>query len=413
MTDISKYAADTAHCNAIEKFDASPNESSMAAVVEYAASGDMTNDEIARLALILGRSGEVTSFRLGLPVADLASTGGPSSLSTLLGPLFLCSMGCCVPKLGVPGRPAGGVDTLAQIPGYNTFLTSRDVVACMEQCGYAHFLANEDHAPLDARLFRYRQQVGAQDIPALAIASILAKKVSVGLERSGLDVRVAPHGNFGKNWQEARSNAHRYQDVASILKIDAVCMLTDATVPFQPFLGRGESLLALYYVFNNKADVYLARHATLCTGMATAVAGSSDSTSTSLIQECSNHFFDNVRAQGGSRDAFEEYTTYVEENHRFHLIATRKGFVQINLKRVRDLIVHYQRAGLTEERPFPDEMGVILKRQQGDFVHKGDLLATVRIPEKIWPSSESELKEAIFVTRKMTRAQGYEEVNDE
>ena len=372
----------------------------------------MTNSEIARLALILGRSGEVTSFRLGSRVADLASTGGPSSLSTLLGPLYLCSMGCCVPKLGVPGRPAGGVDTLAQIPGYNIFLTSSDVSGCMEQCGYAHFLANEDYAPLDARLFRYRQKVGAQNIPELAIASILAKKVSVGLERSGLDIRVAPHGNFGRSWHEARSNAHRYRETAAILEIDAVCMLTDATVPFQPYLGRGESLLALHYVFSNTADSFLARHATLCLAMATAVATPSAVTLISSIRECSNHFFNNVRAQGGSRDAFEEYTTYVEANHRFHLISKREGFVQIDLERVRDVIVHYQHAGLAEERAFPDEMGVVLKRQPGDFVQRGDLLATVRISERHWPSSESSLKEAISVTPKMTRAQGYEEVND-
>ena len=412
MTETKRYASDTAHCDAIERFRTSPTEPSMAAVVEHATSGDMTNDEIARLAHMLGRSGEVTSFRLGLRVADLASTGGPSSLSTLLGPLYLLSMGCCVPKLGVPGRPAGGIDTLAQIPGYNIFLTSRDVLGCMEQCGHAHFLTNEDHAPLDARLFHYRQKVGAQNIPELVIASILAKTMAVGLERAGLDIRVAAHGNFGNNWHQARVNAHRFRDVASILGIDAVCILTDATVPLQPFLGRGESLLALHYVFSNTADACLVRHATRCLAMATSVAAPSATTLPSSIQESSSHFFNNVRAQGGSYDAFEEYITYVETNHRFHIIAKREGFVQIDLERVRDVIVHYQRAGVTEARPFPDEMGVVLKRQPGDFVHRGDLLATVRISDRDWPLSETRLNEAISVTPKVTHAQGYEEVND-
>ena len=412
MTKTKRSAANGAQCDVIDKFHTSPSESSMAAVVEHAASGEMTNEEIARLALILGRSGEVTSFRSALRSADLASTGGPSSLSTLLGPLYLCAMGCCVPKLGVPGRPAGGVDTLTQIPGYNIFLTSGDVLDCMERCGYAHFLATEDHAPLDAQLFSYRQSIGAQNVPELAIASILAKKVSVGLKRSGLDIRVAPHGNFGRNWHEARSNSQRFRDVSSILEIDAVCILTDATVPYQPFLGRGESLLALHHVFSNSADAYLVRHATSCLAMATSVATPSATTLTSSIQECSKHFFNNVYAQGGSREAFEEYTTYVESNHRFHLIAKRQGFVQIDLERLRDVVVHYQRTGLTEERAFPDEMGVVLKRQPGDFVHRGDLLATVRISEKHWPSGKSRLNEAITVTSKVTLAQGYEEVND-
>jgi hypothetical protein len=63
----------------------------------------------AELATALASSGEVYDPHC-LLTADVASTGGPSSLSTLLCPLFLRVGGLVVPKLGVPGRPAGGTN---------------------------------------------------------------------------------------------------------------------------------------------------------------------------------------------------------------------------------------------------------------------------------------------------------------
>src|SRR5271170_4830986 len=85
--------------------------------IAVARSGAMHDEHIAQLAMVLAESGHVVRPQGGVTHADVASTGGPSSLSTLLCPLFLRSFGSTVPKLGVSGRPAGAVDVLAQIPG--------------------------------------------------------------------------------------------------------------------------------------------------------------------------------------------------------------------------------------------------------------------------------------------------------
>ena len=396
----------------IESLHRNQSDSSMGAVVQEAVNGNMKNEDIARLACILGRSGDFQPFRMDRTTVDLASTGGPSSLSSLLGPLYLCSMDCNVPKLGVPGRPAGGVDTLAQIPGYNIRLTWGDVLNCIEQCGYAHFLADNTHAPLDARFFAFRQKVGSQSVPELVIASILAKKIAVGLGRAGLEIRVAPHGNFGSTWEDARSNGRRFRTVAAILGIEAICVLTDATFPYQRFLGRGESLLALSHLFSGRADSYLERHATQCLSMARASADPKTFHLNASFRNAPTHFVNNLRAQGSSQDAFEEYTRRVEQNHKFDLNSDREGFFQIDLERIRDVVVQYQCLGASKESEFPDEMGLVLKRLPGDLVQRGDLLATVRISERHWLSAQGRLVEAIKVRQKMTPGRGYEEVEN-
>ena len=144
----------------VDKFRSDPTDNAMQALIDRVRTSQVTDDDIAYLVTTLGESGSVLSIPDGRFAADLASTGGPTSLSTLLGPLYLRAKGCCVPKLGVPGRPAGGVDALAQLPGYKVNLTDDEVMACIERCGYAHFLANGEHAPLDARLFQFRQNRG-------------------------------------------------------------------------------------------------------------------------------------------------------------------------------------------------------------------------------------------------------------
>ena len=95
----------TAIADLIEGFRSHPTAATMTALVDSVRAEGMGDTAIAHLALAMGQSGVLLSQPKGQPTADLASTGGPTSLSTLLGPLYLRDLGYLVPKLGVPGRP--------------------------------------------------------------------------------------------------------------------------------------------------------------------------------------------------------------------------------------------------------------------------------------------------------------------
>ena len=224
--------------DAVDRLALRPSDDLLGEIVRRAADQTVTDDDIAHLACRLAQSGLILDLSNYGRTADIASTGGPSSLSTLVCPLYLCELGYVVPKLTVPGRPAGSIDVLAQIPGYLIRLTDADVLRIISDVRYAHFVASDAFAPLDARLFSYRRLCGALDSPALVIASILAKKIAAGVETIGLDVRVAPHSSFGSTWGSARRNARRFCRVAARLGRMAVCFLTDARLPNQPFIGR-------------------------------------------------------------------------------------------------------------------------------------------------------------------------------
>lgn len=313
--------------------------------------------------------------------ADVASTGGPSSLSTLLSPLFLREGGAIVPKLGVPGRPAGGIDCLAQIGGYEVLLDRRKVDAILNSGGYAHFVADGQLAPLDGRVFRMRQQSGHQSVPTLVAASLLSKKLAVGIRRAGLDVRVAPHGNFGVSWDAARANAALFVKTAQILSIEAFPVLTDARYPYQPFIGRSEALVGMDDVFRSQRSPWLEDHYRICMNLALACAPPS---ARAAIADASpsdlrRHFDQNLLDQGASPEAFEQLVESTRRNHIHQLRATSDGFIHFPLEAIRRALVVWQKAEESAARPFPDPVGLILCRRPGERVRKGDVIATVRV----------------------------------
>jgi len=379
----------------------------MRTLVECTKASPVGDEDIAHLARRLAESGNLMTLPPSRRASDVASTGGPSSLSTLLCPLYLRVFGCWVPKLSVPGRPAGGIDVMAQIPGFRVRLNQEEIYGSLEKCGYAHFLAGKMHAPLDDDLFSYRQRAGAQAIPELVIASLLAKKVAVGLLRAGLDVRVAPHGNFGATWEEAREYARRFCRVARLLGIETVCFLTDARTPYQPYIGRGESLLAMDDLLDDRACDSLSLHAELCFKMARAAALEEKETRPTSA-ELKVHFARNLEAQGTDYTAFKSQVEIIRAEKRFDIFSPAEGYLFLDLEELRSILVEIQARFAGIGNIFPDPCGVILLKTPGVFVRKGEAVASARFPEEIMMEISERLGEHFTVSENAPRSKGME-----
>lgn len=366
----------------------------------------------AQLAKILASSG-ATIPPIGDLVADVASTGGPSSLSTLLSPLYLCIGGAIVPKLGVPGRPSGGIDCLAQVPGFRTELLREEVLSILQDGGYAHFLAGTELAPLDARMFAVRQKIGAQQVPTLVAASLLAKKLAVGITHVGLDIRVANHGNFGSDWETAKRNAHLFSDSAKFLEIEAFPILTDARHPYQPYLGRQESLVALHDIFSGVASKWLNNHNVTCRNLAVACLPESNRQTvvSATKKDLEDQFKKNLNLQGASYAAFEEVTDKTRANHNVEIVAKNAGFVHFPLGIIRDTIVKFQSFTVSKNIPFPDPVGLIMKKQSGEWVDRGAILATLRAENDFVSEASEKIGALICYPARLPNGPGMEGVN--
>jgi len=397
---------------ATARLAADASDAAMDDVILAGQRSDATDEEISVLAQVLAASGETRPRSDHEIVADVASTGGPSSLSTLLCPLFLRCLGADVPKIGVPGRPAGAVDVMATIPGYRVILTRDEVAEVLAACGLAHVLATGRQAPLDGRLFARRRLKGATAVPALAIASLLSKKIAVGVRLVGLDVRIGPHGNFGDRWSDARENAQRFVRVASLLGIKAVCFLTNASTPSQPYIGRGEALLALAKLLDGAADEWLNDHAFRCFLMARTVLGNRGAALPGK-SELHREFCSNLESQGSGFSQFLDRVSTVMQTKYTAVDAKDDGFFSVDLQRLRqEIVAANERCG--DENAvagrFADVAGVVLRKRPGTFVMKGDVLADVRSPDRVDDLTSSALFQAFHVSPAGGETHGYEEV---
>ena len=346
----------------------------------------------AELAQILVESG-TKEDRSDKFTADVASTGGPSSLSTLLGPLFLQAAGAIVPKVGVPGRPAGGIDCLAQIKGYKTSLNKKEVNDILSSTGYAHFLADGDFVPLDGRMFKLRQLHEAQNVPTLVVASLLAKKIAIGVRYIGLDVRVSNYGNFGGDWSSAQRNALFFHETANILSLKVMPVLTNNNFPYQPYIGRRDALVALDDIFSEITSAWLSKHLYTCKNIALSCVPSSARETLSRVSAVQlRHFFDqNLIAQGGTPNEFRDIVKATRDQHFREVRAKREGFVYYPLSQIRNVLVHWQNNYQNEYNPFPDPVGLILRKCPGEWVGQGQVIATVRVEEEIIDTAMNEI----------------------
>ena len=385
----------------------SSDEELLAVAREFATLPDPTPASVAQLALSLAQSGEVLHMSDSL-AADVASTGGPGSLSTLLGPLYLVTQGAVVPKLGIPGRPAGGIDCLLQVPGYNGRLSRQEVMQVLSACRYAHFLPTSALAPLDKRIFEIRQKAGLQGVAPLVIASLLAKKIAVGLDRFAIDVRVFPGGNFGATWENALQNASLFRRAADELGLTAITVLTDCRFVQQPFLGRSESLWALSEVLKGQARGSLSVHAGRCKDMAfSCLPESATGSPTKTLLEA---FTSNLQAQGASLKGFEQLITQTERAHTIEIRAQNSGFFNANPATLRTILVNAQASVKKHAEDFPDPLGIKLICDQGMWVQAGHVVATVRAGNGVWAATSSALNEALGRMSSMPMAVGIEGV---
>ena len=386
--------------NIIDQFVLNPSEKNMDTLIERAKLHDFSVEDTAHLARKLAISGDIIkNDSLDTVLIDIPSTGGPSSLSTLICPLIMMELNYQVPKLGIKGRPAGGIDVMNQIYNYKIHFNKNEIVDIILSSGYCHFISSKKFAPLDAKLFKYRSKVGAKSVPALVIASILSKKLAAGLTHTGLDVRVFEQGNFGNNYEIAIKNSLKFIEVAKIVGISAKCFINDFSFLQQPYVGRGESLVALYKIFNNEMAYMLNRHLNNCISMAFTVCPDHLRLNNPItLNGIFKSFEKNLIAQGSSLVNFYNKVDKIISEHNRVLKSPNDGFLLIDLNSLRNTIVKYQvQSDLISE--FPDPCGVIFKKNSNDYVLKGDVLLTYRVNHDNYESFENDLNGCFSVNQ--------------
>ncbi len=248
----------TEACRTYERKDAERFDEASEAVVDFVLSQEdsLSVEDITRLTHALANSGSTIEIPSDLyPLADVPSTGGPASLSTLLCPLLIAGLGVRVPKLSASGSIAGAIDTMGTIPGFRMELQEGEFVQVLGKAGIAHIVTTPSLCPGDTSLVRCRRERGLMKSASLAAASLLAKKAAVPETSASFDFRVGRTGNIGDDEPEARAAAEVFFEVAERLGIRIDITLTDNSSFPCSAVGRLESLSLLWRIANGAGDL--------------------------------------------------------------------------------------------------------------------------------------------------------------
>jgi pyrimidine-nucleoside phosphorylase len=207
------------------------------------------------------RSGETWNLGSDRPeVVDKHSTGGVGdTVSLILAPL-LSAVG--VPVAMMAGRglghSQGTLDKLDALPGWNSNRNKTETLELIDQCGAAIIAQTDRVAPADRTLYALRDVTGTVPSLPLIVASIMSKKLALGVATLILDVKWGS-GAFRKTVSDAHELAAALRQVAIDSGVRCQAVITDMNQPLGPALGTACEVREALAVLDGAGDPMLRR----------------------------------------------------------------------------------------------------------------------------------------------------------
>jgi thymidine phosphorylase len=355
----------------------------------------MNRREIARWTSAMIATGERLDFSsLGRATADKHSTGGVGDKITLpLAPL-VASYGVAVPQLSGRGlgHTGGTLDKLESIAGWRADVSNDEMHAQLRDVGAVICAAGTGLAPADKKLYALRDVTGTVESIPMISASIMSKKIAEGTGVLVLDVKVGS-GAFMKDIDNARELARTMVDLGTDAGVFTSALLTDMSTPLGFAVGNANEVAESVDVLAGGGPADVVELTVALAREMLAGAGITDVDPAEALRDgrAMDSWRRMIAAQGGNPDAPLAEAKHVEE-----VRAESDGFVT-RLDALGVGIAAW-RLGAGRERkedPVQAGAGVMLRKQLGDPVRKGDVLMTLHTdtPERM-PRGLSALAEA-------------------
>ena len=351
----------------------------------------LAREEIRALTVAMRDSGDKFSpSRLGKTAVDKHSTGGVGDKTSFLVAPMAAACGLVVPMISgrALGHTGGTLDKLEAIPGYRTALSLEEFEAVLQRCGCSIVSQTPTLVPADRVLYALRDRTGTVESPGLICASILSKKLAAGLDALVLDVKTGS-GAFLRQREDAEYLAALMVATAETAGTRTVAILTDMGQPLGRMAGNWIELVESFELLSGArpaGSVDLRELSLLLAGFmiflggkaASAAEGYTLAENTLRDGSARDRFLDMIRAQGGDIGVFSDLTASHHPGATYILLAKQTGFIHAMDTTALGWAV--QRLGAGREKagePVDPHAGIAFHARRGDFISKGQPLATL------------------------------------
>jgi len=357
----------------------------------------MSAQETAIFAEEMMLSGEVVDLTgIARPKIDKYSTGGVGDKTTLvLGPLA-AACGVVMPTMnGVDEEHViSNLDKLSAIPKFNPVLDLKGFKAQLKKVGCTFIKQDEEIAPVDAMLYKLRQQTGTIPSLPLITGSVLSRKLAEGAEGLVVDVKWG-NGSFVKDVEQAKQLARSITRVGRSMKRRCVALVTDMNQPLGDTVGTALEIKEAIQLLKGEGPEDL-KELVLKLGMEivrlAGVAGSTLSAKQTVQRHLKDgsaleKFKEMVEAQGGDTSVIDDPEKFPTAKHIRKLPAPKRGYVHtINAGMIAEGV---QKLALYKNGKYDPAVGVSEIKKVGTQVKQGEPLMMIHY------NDESKMDEAL------------------
>lgn len=360
----------------------------MSALLMAICLNGMTFEETAALTSAMLESGLRMNF-LNIPgrKIDKHSTGGVGDkVSLILAPL-VAAAGLKVPMLSgrALSHSGGTLDKLESIPGFRTNLSVDEFYQQIEQIGVSMIGQTERICPADKKMYALRDATATIESIPLITGSILSKKLAEGVDGLVLDVKTGS-GAFMQRLEDARALAESLVKTAALNNLPTRALITRMDEPLGYAVGNWvEVKEAIDCLHGNGPDdlmqVTLALSAQmLLMGNITKTEAEAYDKLDQLIHSGAalQKFYDMTAYQGGNLYYLQHPEKYAASKIEHSIFAPQTGSISsINALDIGRAVVQLGGGRYVMEDQIDHKAGIVLAHKVGEYVKKGEKLATL------------------------------------
>lgn len=348
----------------------------------------MSYRETKDLTMAMASSGDMLDLsELGENVVDKHSTGGVGDKVTIILAPLIASLGIPVAKMSGRGLgyTGGTADKIEAIPGYNTGISEKEFIDNVKNIGISLITQTLNLAPADKKIYALRDTIACTESIPLIASSIMSKKIASGANKIVLDVTCG-FGAFMKNIEDARELSKTMIEIGNLANRETVCVITNMNEPLGFAVGNSLEIIEAIEFLQGKMPEDL-KQVVLELGaymIKLAGKGSNIEENKKMLLEniqngkAYNKFIELVQNQGGDIEYVKDVTKFEKARIIQEVISTTEGYVQeINAEEIGKLSCELGAGRKTKKDKIDLQVGIILNKKIGDFVNKGDKLATI------------------------------------
>lgn len=347
----------------------------------------MDNAETAALTMAMAESGHILDLSvLGNLSVDKHSTGGVGDKTTLIVAPLVASLGGYVAKMSGRGlgHTGGTIDKLSAIPGYKTILDKNTFIRQTQEIGISVIQAGRIFAPADSKLYALRDVTATVDSIPLIASSVMSKKIAAGAKNIVLDVKTGS-GALMKTYADSLLLAKTMVSIGKNCGRNVTALITDMDSPLGNAVGNTLEVEEAVAVLRGGGPEDLR---TICQHLAgemlSLVHGgaveewrnkAAAALSNGVALEC---FCKWIRAQGGDSKIIDNSSLLPHAKYSTALYAPDTGYIaHTDTQKIGHASLLLGAGRSKKEDTIQMGAGIMLSAKRGDYVRKGDLLASL------------------------------------